>query len=291
MMALPCTVSRSPSGVIISDPSHVPIGIIQEFTSTPSFNTEQAPHSPSPQPSFTPVSFKSSRRISRSRRKGSVSIAWLVPFIEKLIVGIFAHLHNVLRSHRYLFHISVNCHLYRIGKRGCRSVKYQFPGALGSKGSVFIRVIHQSALNFRKIHSSGNSVIGHSLLQKTPLFYFQFLKTAVTQRLDNTAVYLALYYFLINCDSNVVDRPNTFRSYLICERIDFHFYDIRTPSIGGVGISLKVFLIPGNQPLWRLILLPYFNYITFCPAIFQFFSCLLDQIANHGNRTTGAGGA
>src|SRR6056297_1863663 len=246
MMALPCTVSRSPSGVIISAPSHVPIGIIQEFTSTPSFNTEQAPHSPSPQPSFTPVNFRSSRRISKSRRKGSVSIEWLVPFIEKLIVAIFAHLHNVLRSHRYLLHISVNCHLHRIGKSRCGSVKHQFTGAFGSKGSVFIRVIHQGALDFWKIHGSGNCIIGHGLLLKTALFYFQFLQAAVTQGLDNPAIYLALYHFLINCDTNVMNRPNTFCSYFICERIYFHFYHIRTPSIGGVGIPLKVVLIPGD---------------------------------------------
>src|SRR6056297_2808509 len=269
-MALPCTVSRSPSGVIISDPSQVPIGIIQEFTSTPSFNTEQAPHSPSPQPSFTPVSFKSSRRISKSRRKGSASIAWLVPFTEKLIVAIFAHLHNVLRSHRYLFHISVNCHLYRIGKSGCGSVKYQFTGAFGSKRTVFIRVVHQGTLNFRKIHGSGNSVIGHGLLLKPTLFYFQFF---------------------INCDSNVMNRPNTFSGYFISKGINFHFYHIRSPSVGGVGISLKVFLIPGYQSLRGLILLPHFNYITFFPAIFQFLSCLLYQVTDHGNRTTGAGGA
>src|SRR6056297_2652467 len=291
MMALPCTVSRSPSGVIISDPSHVPIGIIQEFTSTPSFNTEQAPHSPSPQPSFTPVNFRSSRRISKSRRKGSVSIAWLVPFTEKLIVAIFAHLHNVLRSHRYLFYISVNCHLYRIGKSGGGSVKYQFTGAFGSKRTVFIRVIHQGALNFRKIHSSGDSIIGHSLLLKTALYYFQLLQASITQCLDNPAVYLAFHHFLINCNSNIMNRPNTFCRYFICKRINFNFYHVRSPSVGWVGISLKVCLIPGDQSLRRLILLPHFNYITFIPAIFQFFSCLLYQVPDNGNRTTGAGGA
>src|SRR6056297_1394699 len=151
-MVLPCSVSRSPSGVIISDPSQVPMGIMQEFTSTPSFSTEQAPHSPSPQPSLTPVSFKSSRSTSSSRRRGSVSIEWLVPFTENLTVGILTHLHYVLRGHRYLLNITVNSHLDRIGEGRCGSVEYQLTGAFRAEGSVLVGVVHQRAFNSWKIH-------------------------------------------------------------------------------------------------------------------------------------------
>ena len=43
-------------------------GTRHESTGAPSTRTVHAPHSPSPQPSFVPVSARSSRRTSRSRR-------------------------------------------------------------------------------------------------------------------------------------------------------------------------------------------------------------------------------
>ncbi len=57
-----------PSTVRTSRPSTWQMGTRQLSTTSPSRSTEHAPHSPSPQPSFEPVSPRSRRRTSRSRR-------------------------------------------------------------------------------------------------------------------------------------------------------------------------------------------------------------------------------
>jgi len=56
-----------PSMVVIDVPSACNAGTRQLFTRSPLTRTEQAPHSPSPQPSLTLVSRRSSRRTSSSR--------------------------------------------------------------------------------------------------------------------------------------------------------------------------------------------------------------------------------
>src|SRR5215470_434876 len=54
-------------------------GTRHDFTSTPSTNTEQVPHSPAPQPSLLPVRPRSSRRKSSRRRYGLALRAILRP--------------------------------------------------------------------------------------------------------------------------------------------------------------------------------------------------------------------
>ena len=63
----------SPSTVEMDAPSTWQSGTRHESTGAPSSRTVQAPHSPSPQPSFVPVSARSSRRTSRSRRMPGTS--------------------------------------------------------------------------------------------------------------------------------------------------------------------------------------------------------------------------
>ncbi len=65
----------SASTVRIDRPSTWHTGIRQLFTGSPSTSTVQAPHSPSPQPSFVPVRPKSSRSTSINRRNGGPSNA------------------------------------------------------------------------------------------------------------------------------------------------------------------------------------------------------------------------
>ena len=60
--------SASPSTVRTSRPSTWQTGTRQLSTTSPSRRTEQAPHSPSPQPSFDPVRPRSRRRTSSRRR-------------------------------------------------------------------------------------------------------------------------------------------------------------------------------------------------------------------------------
>src|SRR3954465_6890732 len=57
----------SPSIVVTRVPPTCITGTRHEFTGTPSTSTVQAPHSPSPQPSFVPGNAQSSRKTSSNR--------------------------------------------------------------------------------------------------------------------------------------------------------------------------------------------------------------------------------
>ena len=71
-----------PSGSRV--PATWQIGTRHESTGAPSTRTVQAPHSPSPQPSFVPVRLRSSRRTSSSRRMPGTSTSAVVPLTTKL---------------------------------------------------------------------------------------------------------------------------------------------------------------------------------------------------------------
>src|SRR5689334_2193931 len=51
----------------------------------PSTSTMHAPHAPSPQPYFVPVSFRSSRSTSSNERSGSVVTSTVFPFTESFV--------------------------------------------------------------------------------------------------------------------------------------------------------------------------------------------------------------
>src|SRR5699024_4652037 len=67
---------------------------IQEFTVSPSIITVQAPHSPSPQPSLTPVNFNSSLRRSNSLNSSLLSKLYSLSFILRFIF-------MIIRPHQY----------------------------------------------------------------------------------------------------------------------------------------------------------------------------------------------
>src|SRR5580698_1508420 len=88
--ALSLSPLATPSMVVIDAPSTCSTGTRQEFTSSPSISTEQAPHSPSPQPSFTPVRRRSSRKTSSRRDIGGASMRCSMPLtLTRMFHGIF----------------------------------------------------------------------------------------------------------------------------------------------------------------------------------------------------------
>ena len=74
-----------PSMVVISVPSACRMGMRQELIRSPLRMTAQAPHSPSPQPSFVPVNWRSSRRTSRRRFIGGASMVSCFPLMVRWI--------------------------------------------------------------------------------------------------------------------------------------------------------------------------------------------------------------
>jgi len=74
----------SPSIVVTTEPRAWANGTRQEFTGWPSTITVHAPHSPSPHPSFVPVSPHSSRKTSRRRFIGGAETSRLFPLSVNL---------------------------------------------------------------------------------------------------------------------------------------------------------------------------------------------------------------
>src|SRR5258706_16073800 len=88
-------------------PSACSAGTRHEFASSPPISTEHAPHSPSPHPSFTPVSRNCSRRTSKSRAIGRTFNVRPTPFTLHRISAMlcFHHgLHKHFGRHRNAIH-------------------------------------------------------------------------------------------------------------------------------------------------------------------------------------------
>src|SRR5215217_8134806 len=79
------SLRATPSIVVISDPFTWATGTRQLFTICPSTITVHAPHSPSPHPSFVPVSCNCSRNTSSSLAMGNTSRLRDSPLTLKLI--------------------------------------------------------------------------------------------------------------------------------------------------------------------------------------------------------------
>ena len=75
---------ESPSIVVTGRPSAAPTGTRHETTGAPSRSTAHAPQAPSPQPSFAPVSARSSRNTARRRRVGATSSTCVSPLISSV---------------------------------------------------------------------------------------------------------------------------------------------------------------------------------------------------------------
>src|SRR5207237_6420762 len=88
-----------PSRVVISAPATVPIGVTHERTARPRTMTVHAPHWPRPQPSFGPLSPRSSlstyssgvagstsRRCERPFTFNAISLIWHLPPVNGLSI-------------------------------------------------------------------------------------------------------------------------------------------------------------------------------------------------------------
>src|SRR5258706_12913948 len=82
-------------------PAILATGSRQDFTSTPSTNTEQVPHSPAPQPSLVPVMCRSSRRKSSTRCDGLACLVTLRPFtVTAMVRSAMGNLLRDIAGHR-----------------------------------------------------------------------------------------------------------------------------------------------------------------------------------------------
>src|SRR5215471_13022029 len=91
---------------MIREPGTWQTGTRQELTTSPSRIIEQAPHSPSPQPSFVPVSLRSSRITSSSRFIGATSTRRTLPLTLNSTIIVFPDIFTHRIHSSFITHLS-----------------------------------------------------------------------------------------------------------------------------------------------------------------------------------------
>src|SRR5260370_28759361 len=207
----------------MSTPSVWMRGTRQLFTSAPSISTEQAPHSPSPQPSFVPVRRSSSRSTSSSRAMGWPARITAGPFTRQCRrtlptesgMNLLQHLEEHFRRDRNSTNVGTRGMSDRVCDRRRGSIQRELADAFCARRPVSVGNFLEQHTDRGNIHGSRHDVVGHlpvdhaSLLphhifvqrQPNPLRYSAFNLSGVEGRVnyfspflhaDNTAaVYLA----------------------------------------------------------------------------------------------------
>src|SRR6476646_9031603 len=154
--------------VVMAAPAACARGTRQLFTSCPSTRTEQAPHSPSPQPSFVPVRPRSLRSTSSSRDIGWPSSVTSSPLtrhttfvpasathgsLRRLCAAIgHEELHERLRRQRKRARIQAGRLRDGVEDRGRGTIHRQLAYPLRAGRPVLVRPFLEVHADRRKIH-------------------------------------------------------------------------------------------------------------------------------------------
>ena len=157
--------------VVIAAPSACASGTRQLFTSCPSISTEQAPHSPSPQPSFVPVRPRSWRSTSSSRDIGWPSSVTSSPLTRhttsfdvshaRLPAPLRIRRHERLRRQRKPARIQAGRLRDGVEDRGRGTIHRQLADPLGAGRPVLVRRLLEVHADRRQIHRRRHDVVGH----------------------------------------------------------------------------------------------------------------------------------
>src|SRR5712692_5456952 len=162
-----------PSMVLILQPSACSAGTRQLLTMAPSSSTVQAPHSPSPQPSFVPVSFSSSRITSSKRAMGYACTRRFSPFTTKERSTLLAlsgtrgllpaleRFHQNFGRNRYFVDADARGVLDGVDDRGRGPVHGQFADALGARRAVRVTPLLEVHADAWYVGGGGHDVVRH----------------------------------------------------------------------------------------------------------------------------------
>src|SRR6266849_846678 len=247
--------SATPSMVRIVVPSACSAGMRQLFTSSPFNSIEHAPHSPSPQPSFVPVSFNSSRNTSSSRAIGWASNCTAQPFtvhlmrVSREVSGKHAlqGLHQNFRCDRDARNVCAGRILDRVHDGGRGAVERQLAYPLCTGGSAFVRHFFEINANRRNIHRSWNNVVRHLAVHHSPFLPDNIFIERIPDPLRDAALDLAGSQHWMDHLANFLNGDEIFDTGLIPQRVQGYFGDINRPGIGPVGVSLIFFVVPVNS--------------------------------------------
>src|SRR6266849_898846 len=253
--------SATPSLVRIVVPSACSAGMRQLFTSSPFNSIEHAPHSPSPQPSFVPVSFNSSRNTSSSRAIGWASNCTAQPFtvhlmrVSREVSGKRAlqSLHQDFGCDRDARNVCAGRILDRVHDGGRGAVERQLAYALCTSGSAVVRHFFEINANRRNIHRSWNNVVRHLAVHHSPFLPDNIFIERIADPLCHTAFDLTRSKHRMDHPADFLNGNEVLDACLVRQRVQRYFGDINPPGIGSVGVSPVFFIVPVNAG-WRSVL-------------------------------------
>ena len=214
--------SDRPSTVRTIRPSTWQIGTRQASTTWPSRSTEQAPHSPSPQPSFVPVSPRSSRRTSSSRRMPGTSTSAGAPLTRNRYA-------LTRRPRATSLPAPVSAARIRSGRRGQlvdpdagrvvdrgddgrrAHVHRQLADALRTVRRAAERRLDEDRPDVRRVERGRDEVRREPVVQVPPVAQLHLLDRRVADRLERAALDLALAQDRVDDLADVVDGDDVAR--------------------------------------------------------------------------------
>src|SRR5271168_4257706 len=233
-------------------PSACSAGTRQLFTRTPSSSMEQAPHSPSPQPSLVPVRPGCSRRTSSRRAMGKVSSVNGWPLMTQCnwILRAASGMRG-LQEFQEFFRRDGNLADVRaggvgdgVGDGGSGAVEGEFADAFGAGGTARVRHFFEKNMDGRNVHGGGHDVVGHLTIDHAAFLPDDIFIKSETDALGDAAFDLSGGEDGIDDFTDFLDGDEIFDADFGGAGIDGNFGDVDGPGIGAVGVALIFRVVP-----------------------------------------------
>src|SRR6476620_9920331 len=251
-------------------PSAWATGTRHEQTGCPSISTVQAPHSPSPQPSFVPVRPRSLRSTSSSRDIGWPSSVTSSPLtrhttfvpasathgsLRRLCAAIgHEELHERLRRQRKPDRIQAGRLRDGVENRGRGTIHRQLAYPLRAGRPVLVRPLLEVHADRRKIHRRGHDVVGHLRIDHAALSPYNLLVECPPYSLRHASFDLPCRQNGVDHFPDLLDRDEVVYARLERPQIDADLRDVHAPRVGPVRVTLIALVVPSlsrGRPILR----------------------------------------
>src|SRR5579872_709976 len=247
--------SAKPSMVSTSAPAICSTGTRQLLTSWPLTSTEQAPHSPSPQPSLAPVRPHSRRSTSSKRSIGKTSTSRGAPLTRNsiLTLGNARLFKKHFGQERNLVHFDTEGVFDGVQDRGRWAVNGQFADAFRSQRSMLIRSFFKKDANSRHVYRCGHDVVGHLAVGHAAVLPHNILENSVSDALRHAAFDLSGGENGVNNAADFLKRDEIVHADLEGGCVHGHFCNVHRPRERAISIATVGVVIP-IDPRWGLVL-------------------------------------
>src|SRR5579872_521836 len=247
--------SAKPSMVSTSAPAICSTGTRQLLTSWPLTSTEQAPHSPSPQPSLAPVRPHSRRSTSSKRSIGKTSTSRGAPLTRNsiLTLGNARLFKKHFGQERNLVHFDTEGVFDGVQDRGRWAVNGQFADAFRAQRPMLVRCFFEKDANSRHVHRGGHDVVGHLAVGHAAVLPDNILEDSVSDALRHAAFDLSGSENGVNDTADFLKSDEIVHADLEGGCVHRHFSNVHGPCESAIRVAAVGVIIP-IDPRWGLIL-------------------------------------